>query len=116
MEVAVFGPSRCVGREGEEGEAQAWEGRERRRRRAAGGAGEDEDETRRRHGVFSAGRITMKNRKAAYIFAGPAPEEKSDSSERNREEAGGREEGAAEAASSESCCELSGPQDGRSNG
>ena len=68
------------------------------------GEDEDEDETRRRHGVFfSAGRITMENQKPTYIFAGLAPEEKSDSSERNREEAGGRQEGAAEAASSESC-------------
>ena len=58
----------------------------------------------------------MENRKAAYIFVGPAPEEKSDSSERNREEAGGRQEGAAGAASSESYSEFSGPQDGRSNG
>ena len=51
MEAASFGPSRCIGREGEEGEAQAREGRERRRP-AAGGVGEAEDETRRRHGVF----------------------------------------------------------------
>ena len=58
----------------------------------------------------------MENRKPAYIFARPAPEEKSDSSERNREEAGGRQEGAAEAASSESCSEFSGPHDERSNG